>query len=134
MTVEIVNPTGSAPPRGYSNGVVGSGRTIYVAGQIGWGADQTFSTDDFAAQFAIALDHVIAVVRAGGGEPSDIAKLTIYVTDLAEYRRSRAALGPIWRERLGRHYPAMALVGVTGLVEPLAKVEIEAVACVGDGP
>jgi enamine deaminase RidA (YjgF/YER057c/UK114 family) len=105
---------------------------IYVAGQIGWEHDQTFASDDLVAQFGKALDNVIEVVRAGGGEPSDVAQMTIYVTDLPAYRRSTKALGERWRERFGRHYPAMALVGVSGLVEPLAKVEISAVACVED--
>ncbi len=130
MTIAIVNPPGFARPRGYSNGVVASGRAIYVAGQIGWEADQTFASDDFVYQFGKALDHVIAVVRAGGGEPTDIAQMTIYVTDLLAYRSSGAALAAVWKGRFGSHYPAMALLGVAGLVEPLAKVEIEAVAFV----
>lgn len=132
MSLEKVNPSQLGKPRGYSNGVVTTGRTLYIAGQIGWDADHTFSTDDLIEQFGKALDAVIAVVREAGGEPRDVAKMTVYVTSLDEYRRAGKRLGQLWRERFGKHYPAMALVGVAGLVEPLAKVEVEAVASLGD--
>lgn len=132
MSLETINPAALGEARGYSNGVVGTGRTLYVAGQIGWDADHTFSTDDLVDQFGKALDAVIAVVRAAGGAPEDVARMTVYVTSLDEYRHAGRRLGQMWRERFGTHYPAMALVGVAGLVEPLAKVEVEAVACLGD--
>jgi enamine deaminase RidA (YjgF/YER057c/UK114 family) len=128
MTVEIVNPAGLAPPRGYAHGAVGQGRVLHVGGQIGWEADETFASEDFVHQFGRALDNVLAVVRAAGGAPEDIARMTVYVTDMPAYRASLRELGRAWRERLGRHYPAMALVGVQTLVHPQAKVEIEAVA------
>ncbi|MDC3954213.1 RidA family protein [Polyangium jinanense] len=124
----FVNPEGFLPPKGYSNGALVSGPTLFVAGQVGWNARCEFETDDLAEQFAQALDNVIAVVRAAGGSPTDLAKMTVYVTDLDAYRGSLKAIGQAWRTRLGKHFPAMALLGVAGLVEPRAKVEIEAVA------
>ena len=112
-------------PKGFSNGVVTGKKTLYVAGQVGWNAKQEFERHDFAGQFAQALDNVLAVVRAAGATPQSVVKMTIYVTDLAAYRDAQRALGPVWRERFGRHFPAMALVGVAGLVEQGALVEIE---------
>ncbi len=126
--LQFLQPEGFAPARGYANGARTEGPLIHVGGQIGWNAQQEFETDDFAEQFAQTLDNVIAVVESGGGKVGDIASMTVYVTDLDAYRASAKALGAIWRERLGKHYPAMALLGVAGLVEPRAKVEIQAVA------
>ena len=126
--MKVVHPAGFPPARGYSNGISAHGRTLHVAGQVGWEPDGTFASDELVPQFARALDNVIAVVRAGGGEPHHIAQMTIYVTDMAGYRAAAAALSSVWRERMGRHYPAMALVGVTELVEPRALVEIQAIA------
>lgn len=123
-----VNPPEWPSPKGYSNGVVTRGATLHVGGQVGWNARCEFESDDFVAQFAQCLDNVIAVVRAGGGAPTDVARMTVYVTDLDAYRGSLREIGRVWRERFGKHFPAMALVGVTGLVEARAKVEIEAVA------
>jgi enamine deaminase RidA (YjgF/YER057c/UK114 family) len=117
-----------ATPRGYTNGIVATGRTLHVAGQLGWQPDGTFATDDLIEQFAIALDNVLTVVAAAGGGPENVASMTIFVTEIETYRARTRELGPIWRTRLGRHYPAMALVAVTALVEPRAKVEILAVA------
>lgn len=128
----FVQPENWAPPRGYANGAVIQGRTLHVGGQIGWNAQQEFQTDDFAEQFAQTLDNVLAVVEAAGGKAADIASMTVFVTDLDAYRASGRALGSIWRERLGKHYPAMALVGVAGLVEPRALVEIQAVVALGN--
>jgi enamine deaminase RidA (YjgF/YER057c/UK114 family) len=115
-------------PRGYANGIIGIGRILHVAGQIGWHPDGRFDSDDLIEQFAIALDNVLAVVNAAGGDPESIAAMTVYVTEIETYRARQRELGPIWNTRLGRHYPAMALVAVTALVEPRAKVEIVAVA------
>jgi enamine deaminase RidA (YjgF/YER057c/UK114 family) len=114
-------------PRGYANGMIGTGRALHVAGQIGW-VNGAFTTDDFVEQFAIALGNVMAVVRAAGAGPEAIAEMTVYVTDLDAYRATHKAIGAAWRATMGTHYPAMALVGVAGLVEPRAKVEIQAVA------
>jgi enamine deaminase RidA (YjgF/YER057c/UK114 family) len=133
-TITTVNPPEWPRPRGYANGALTAGegeRILFVAGQIGWRAtpdspEGTFDTDDLGEQWVIALDNVLAVVRAAGGAPEHIARMTVYVTDLAAYRAAAPAIGKAWRERLGRHYPAMALVCVAGLLEPRAKVEIEA--------
>ncbi|MCS6898387.1 MAG: RidA family protein [Myxococcales bacterium] len=125
-----VNPPGWPRPRGYANGLLTAGegeRILFLAGQIGW-VNGVFPTDDLAEQFGLALDNVLAVVKAAGGEASHIARMTVYVTDLEAYRNSLRQVGEQWRQRMGRHFPAMALVGVTGLVEPRARVEIEATA------
>ena len=128
MTLDVIVVPGWPPPRGYANGVVATGRVLHVAGQIGWGPHGAFASDDLADQFAQALDNTLAVVRAAGGEPHHIAAMTIFVTDLDAYRAGHKAIGAAWRARMGKHYPAMALVGVAGLVEPRAKVEIQSIA------
>ena len=115
-------------PRGYENGMLGRGPALHVAGQIGWSPDGVIVSDDFVAQFQCALDNVLAVVAAAGGVPSDIASMTVYVTDIVAYRNSLRAIGALWKPRLGTHFPARALVGVSMLVEPRAQVEIQAVA------
>jgi len=128
VSTDEVFVTGWPKPKGYANGRVGHGDALHIGGQIGWDERGHFGDQGLVPQFAKALDNVLAVVRAGGGTPSDIATMTVYVTSIADYRTSRSQLGPIWRERMGQHYPAMALVAVTALVEPDAVVEIEAVA------
>lgn len=129
--LQPIDPDELAPPRGYSNGILAprDGRLLFVAGQIGWDRDGVVA-DGFAAQFALALDNVLAVVRAAGGSPSDLARLTIYVADRHEYGAAAKQVGAAYRERMGRHYPAMALVEVQALLEPGARVEIEATAVV----
>ena len=129
---EVVQPAGWPAPKGYANGVVTRGRLLHVGGQIGWNAEGVFTCRDLAGQFAQALDNVLAVVVAAGGTATDIARMTVYVTDLPAYRAEQRAIGRAWRDRLGRHFPAMALVGVTGLVEFEALIEIEAVAVLED--
>ncbi len=124
----IIQPDGWPPARGYSNGVLAEGRPLAIAGQVGWTPAGVFEAHDFLGQFAQALANVRAVLDAAGGEPAHIIKMTLYVTDLPAYRASLRDLGPIWRAHMGRHFPAMALVGVTGLVEPDALVEIETLA------
>ena len=126
--VQIIEVPGWPPPRGYANGTIGAGPAVHVAGQIGWELDGTWAHEDLVGQFGRALDHVLAIVRAAGGEAEHIASMTVYVTDIVDYRASARALGPVWRARMGRHYPAMALVAVAALVEPRARVEIQAVA------
>ncbi len=129
--LQFIQPADWAPAKGYSNGVLVRGPTLYVAGQIGWNSKQQFETDDLGEQFAQALDNVLAVVHAAGGVPTDIAKMTVYVTDLDAYRASTRSIGAAWRTRLGKHFPAMALVAVSGLLEPRAKVEIETIVAIG---
>jgi enamine deaminase RidA (YjgF/YER057c/UK114 family) len=123
-----VDVPGWPRPKGYVNGAAGKGEVLHVAGQIGWQPDGTFATDDLVEQFAQALDNVLAVVAAAGGAPADIAAMTVFVTDVADYRARTRAIGEAWKARLGSHYPAMALVEVRALVETRAKVEIQAVA------
>jgi enamine deaminase RidA (YjgF/YER057c/UK114 family) len=122
----FVDVPGWPAPKGYANGVITEGRTLFIAGQVGWNERLEFTSDDLGEQFAQALDNVLAVARAAGASPEDAAKMTVYVTDLDAYRGSLRAIGQAWRARFGRHFPAMALVGVAGLVEHRAKVEIEA--------
>ena len=134
MSLEPVEPEGWETPSGYSNGIVApsGARLVFVAGQIAWDADQVVvGKDDFTAQFRQALANVLAVVEAAGGEPAHLASLTVFVTDKQRYVASTKALGAIWRELVGRHYPAMALVQVAGLLERDALVEIQAIAAIG---
>jgi enamine deaminase RidA (YjgF/YER057c/UK114 family) len=129
MTLTVLQPPSWPRPKGYANGMAGTGRLVVIAGQIGWDAEGRFA-EGFAAQVAQALRNILAVLAEAGGEPKHIARLTWYVTDIAAYRASASALGPLWREIMGRNFPAMAVVGVTALVEPEALVEIEATAIV----
>jgi enamine deaminase RidA (YjgF/YER057c/UK114 family) len=132
--IRFVEVPGWPRPKGYANGIVApAGQTLYVAGQVGWNEQQVFAATDFAGQFAQALDNVLSVVRAAGGKPESVVRMTIYVTDLAGYRAAARALGPVWRERFDRHYPVMALIGVAGLVEQAALLEIEATAVLPEG-
>ncbi|HEY1818204.1 MAG TPA: RidA family protein [Kofleriaceae bacterium] len=128
MTTELVLLPGPTP-KGYADGRIGHGRTLHVAGQVGW-KDGVFAAKDLVGQFGQTLDNVLAVLAAAHAHPSDIAEMTIYVTDIAAYRAARRELGPVWRARFGPHFPAMALVGVAALVEPDALVEIQCVAYV----
>lgn len=127
-----INPADLGAPRGYSNGVLApeGGRLLFVAGQIAWDEEQRLIGVTFVEQFHRALANVLAVVREAGGEASDVARLTVYVTDREEYLASRKEVGEAYRALMGRHYPAMALVEVAALLEPEAKVEIEATAVV----
>jgi enamine deaminase RidA (YjgF/YER057c/UK114 family) len=127
----VLQPPGWPRPKGYANGMAASGRMVLVAGQIGWDAQGRFA-EGFAAQVAQALRNILAVLAETGGGPQHIARLTWFVVDMPAYRASGAALGPVWREVMGKHFPAMSVVGVSSLVEPAALVEIEATAIVPD--
>jgi enamine deaminase RidA (YjgF/YER057c/UK114 family) len=129
----IVNPEELSAPRGWNNGMLAraGGRTLFVAGQTARDGSGAVPPGEFVAQFDAALGNVLAVVRGAGGAPEDIGRFTIYVTDVARYRASLKALGDVYRRRMGRHYPAMALVEVRALVDPNAMVEIEATAVLG---
>jgi len=140
MKLEIVNPESLGAPRGWNHGILApkGGRLLFIAGQAGWeggspGGGGSGDPPGFVDQFGRALDKVLAVVRAAGGEPADVARLTLYVIDLEAYRASLKPLGEAWRARFGKHYPAMALVEVQGLVDRGALVEIEATAVLGGG-
>lgn len=130
MTLTAINPESLAKPRGYSHGMKGHGDILFVAGQIGWNREGRMVSDDLVAQFGQALDNVLAVVWAAGGSPASIARMVLYVTDKGEYRQRSRPLGEAYRTRMGKHFPAMALVEVKSLLEDDAKVEIEAVAIV----
>lgn len=127
---EILHPAHWKPAVGYANGVAARGRMIFTGGIIGWNADQTFETDDFAGQVAQALRSIVEVLAEGGARPEHLVRLTWYVTDKREYLGSLREIGRAYRATIGRHYPAMALVQVVALVEDRAKVEIEATAVV----
>ena len=130
MKLQAINPESLAKPRGYNHGMKGQGDLVFVAGQIGWNRQGQLVSDDFTLQFVQALDNVLDVVWAAGGSPSSIARMVVYVTDKQEYIRQAKDVGAAWRQRLGKHFPAMALVEVKSLLEDGAKVEIEAVAIV----
>ena len=131
MAFIFINPETLGAPRGYSNGVLtDAGRLLFVSGQVGWDQQQQIVSADVAEQFDLALANVIAVVKEAGGQPHQIARLIIYVTDKNEYREQMKEIGERYRARMGKHFPAMVLVEVKGLLEDGAKVEIEATAVV----
>ena len=125
----ILRPTGWAPPRGYSDGMVASGRYVTLAGQIGWNAATgEVETDDFAAQTEQALRNIVTLLTEAGGTPSDLVRLTWFMTSREEYVAARKGIGAAYRAIIGNHFPPMSVVVVAGLLEPRAKVEIEATA------
>ena len=126
--MEIIQPAGWARPRGYSNGIAAEGRFLFVAGQIGWDAEQRLVGPDFVDQLRQALHNIRAVLETAGVGPESLVRLTWYVTDIADYRTRVADVGAAYREVLGKVYPVMAVVAVSDLVEPGAKIEIEATA------
>lgn len=132
MTFDAINPDALGPPRGWTNGMLApaGGRLLLVAGQDAALPGGEVATDDFVEQFGLALDKVLAVVRDAGGGPEDVGRMTVFVTDLDAYREARRPLGDLWRARMGSHYPAMALVEVSRLVDPRAVVELEATAVI----
>jgi enamine deaminase RidA (YjgF/YER057c/UK114 family) len=130
--LRLLQPAGWAPAKGYANGVAGSGRLVFVGGQIGWNAQQQFASDDFVDQARQALANVVAVLAAGGAHPEHVARMTWYVVDKREYLSCTKALGAAYREIMGRHYPAMTAIEVKSLMEDRARVEIEATAIVPD--
>ncbi len=132
MTHKTLQPEGWLAPRGYANGIEASGRQIYVGGQIGWNGQCQFETDDLVAQIRQALSNCVAVVAAGGGRPEHIVRMTWYLQDKTEYVDRLKEIGSVYREVMGRHYPAMSAIQVAGLIEDQAKVEIEVTALVPD--
>jgi enamine deaminase RidA (YjgF/YER057c/UK114 family) len=130
MGFTLINPESLGAPSGFANGVLAEagGRLLFVAGQIGWDENQKIVSDDLVMQFDQALANVIVVVTEAGGQPEQIARLVIYVTDKHEYKERLKEIGERYRSRMGRHFPAMVLVEVRRLLEDRAKVEIEATA------
>jgi len=130
MTHQIISPDGWAPAKGYANGMLTADGTLYVGGQIGWTAEQVFETQDFIGQMEQTLRNILAVVEAAGGVAEDITRLTWYVIDKAEYAARQREVGGVYRAVLGKHFPAMTMVVVSGLVEDEALIEIEATAVI----
>jgi len=129
MSFTLINPESLGAPRGYSNGVVTEGRRLlFIAGQVAWNEQQQIVSADLVEQFDRALANVIAVVTEAGGKPEQIARLALYVTDKNAYRERMKEIGERYRARMGKHFPAMVLVEVKGLLEDNAKIEIEATA------
>ena len=133
MSFTLINPDSLGAPRGYANGVLteAGGRLLFIAGQVAWDGQQQIVGADLVEQFDRALANVIAVVSEAGGQPEQIARLIIYVTDKEEYKTRMKEIGERYRARMSKHFPAMVLVEVAGLLEDRAKVEIEAVAVLG---
>jgi enamine deaminase RidA (YjgF/YER057c/UK114 family) len=131
--MKLLQPPGWAAPKGYANGVAARGTFVAIGGQIGWNAEQRFESDDFVAQARQALANVVAVLAEAGGRPEHLVRLTWYVVDRDEYVASLRELGAAYREVVGRHYPALTAVEVAALIEPRARVEIEATAIVPEG-
>ncbi|MDK3019330.1 RidA family protein [Pseudodonghicola flavimaris] len=131
MTNTVIHPEGWAPAKGYANGILAEDGTLYVGGQIGWTAEQTFEAHDFIGQMEQALRNILAVVEAAGGTAADITRLTWFVKSKAEYMAHQAEVGRAYREVLGRNFPAMSLLVVADLLEDEALLEIEATAFIG---
>ena len=129
--MQILLPEGWAPPIGYAHGVVAdAGRLVFIAGQVGWDAEQRFASEQVAPQFEQALANVLAVLREAGGEPRDLCRMTAYCCDKPGYLAARRELGAVWRRLVGNHYPAMSMVFVVDLLDSPAKIELEATAVV----
>jgi len=123
-------PPGWPRPKGYSNGISAAGRIVMTAGVVGWNAREEFAAADFAGEFRQVLVNTLAILAEAGAGPEHIVRMTWYVTDLDQYRADLRGIGQAWRELVGRHYPVMAVVGVTGLVETAARIEIETIAVI----
>jgi len=128
MTQQILQPPSWAKPRGFANGIAASGKLVFIAGQVGWTGEAKWEAHDFAGQFKQTLKNIVEVLAQAGGKPQHIVRLTWYVIDKQEYLASLKEVGIAYRAVMGRHFPTMAVVQVTGLIEPEAKLEIEATA------
>lgn len=126
--MEFLNPSGWAQPKGYSNGVVGMGRMVFVSGQVGWDAQQVFQTDDLVGQVRQALSNIVAILAEAGAVPADIVRMNWYLADKLEYNARQPEIGEVYRSIIGKHYPAMTALQVCGFIGAGAKVEIEATA------
>jgi enamine deaminase RidA (YjgF/YER057c/UK114 family) len=125
-------PPGWPRPKGYANGMLARGATIFTGGVVGWDETETFVADDLAGQFAQVLRNTLAILKEGGAGAEHVVRMTCYVVDRDEYVRALPEIGGAWRELFGRHFPAMAVVQVSALVEPAARVEIETIAVIPD--
>jgi enamine deaminase RidA (YjgF/YER057c/UK114 family) len=134
MSHQVLQPPNWARPRGYANGVTATGRQVFIAGQIGWDDQCRFVSDRFGDQVRQALANVVTVLAEAGGAPEHLVRLTWYITSRDEYHTELATVGAAYRDVIGRHFPAMSVIQVVGLVEPRAKVEIEATAVIPAEP
>lgn len=132
MTRKILHPSGWPRPKGYANGISATGRMVFTAGVVGWNENEKFEANDLAGQFRQVLLNTRAILAEGGAEPSDVVRMTCYVTDKKEYLASLDEIGAAWREVFGKVFPCMALVEVLALVEDDAKVEIETTAMIAE--
>ena len=130
--MQILQPPGWAKPRGFSNGIAASGRQVFIAGQVGWSGEGKWEARDFAGQFRQTVKNTLAVLAEAGGRPEHIVRMTWYILDKQEYLGAIREVGAAYRELIGRHYPAMAVLQVSGLIEDEARLEIETTAVVPD--
>ena len=126
--MQMLNPAGWMRPKGYSNGIAAAGRMIFVAGQVGWDAQETFRTDDLVGQVRQSLTNIVAILAEAGARPEHIVRMNWYLADKDEYNARLAEIGDVYRELIGRHFPAMTALPVAGFVEHGAKIEIEVTA------
>ena len=129
---KFLQPPGWPRARGYSNGIVATGQTVYVGGMVGWNEKEQFETGDFAGQFRQVLLNIVAVLNEAGARPEHIVRMTWYIADKTEYNSSLKSIGEAYREIIGRHYPVMAVIEVSGFIENGAKLEIETTAVIPD--
>jgi len=132
MTHQVLHPGGWVPAKGYANGIAARGTQVFVGGQIGWNAQQQFETDDFIEQTRQTLQNVVAVLKEAGAGPEHMVRMTWYVIDRVEYNARLKELGGVYRDVIGRHFPAMTCIEVSALMEERAKVEIEVTAVLPD--
>ena len=133
--MQALLPAGWKPPIGYANGIaVDAGRIVFVAGQVGWNADQVFESEELVPQFRQALANILAVLAEAGGRPEHICRITAFCCDRAAYLAARKELGAIWRELMGKHFPAMSMIFVSDLLDHPGKIELEATAVVPRQP
>jgi enamine deaminase RidA (YjgF/YER057c/UK114 family) len=128
--MKVLSPPGWKAPVGYANGIEASGRVVFVAGQVGWDAQQVFRSEDIAPQFEQALHNVLAVLAEAGARPQHICRMTAYCCDKPAYLAARGELGRIWKRLMGRHYPAMSMIFVSDLLDSPGKIELEATAVI----
>jgi len=128
--MKVLQPTGWSPPTGYANGIAASGTLVFIAGQVGWDAQQKFHSEELPAQFEQALQNVLAVLAAAGGRPEHLCRMTAFCCDKPAYLAARQDLGRIWRRLIGRHYPAMSMIFVADLLDFPARIELEATAVI----
>ena len=131
--MKLLRPRGWKAPVGYANGIAASGTIVFVAGQVGWDAEQVFQSAEIVPQFQQALENVIAVLAEAGARPEHICRMTAYCCDKPAYLAARAELGRIWRRLMGRHYPAMSMIFVSDLLDSPGKIELEATAVIPTG-